>query len=105
MAIQGFVKSLDAKSAVAVGTELGVAGRPYISWQVETSGTPDSITVSLEGRLDGSLTYRTIKEVTSTDGQILEFANTPLAMRSVRLNFTAISGGTNPKVTGWISAI
>ena len=65
----------------------------YVSWQMSYTGTPTSITVNLEGSLDGT-TWATVDTSTVTTGEI-RFLSSKL-VRFLRCNVSAyvVNGST-----------
>ena len=93
--------ALSAAASTGAGTTIVIPGGAT-TWTVQLlhTGSPTSVIVDFEGTLDGTnwLTFRTHTMASSND----EFVLTPVALVTVRLNITALSGGSTPTVTGWI---
>ena len=94
--------SLNAVTATGAGIAHGVGNRTKLSYQVKTTGSPTSWSVDLEGTIDGT-NWVVMDTLASTDATMIK---TPInaGLFLVRLNLTALVGGTNPTVTGTVLA-
>jgi len=96
--------SLNAATATGAGEELVLNGRTRITWDYTTTGTPSAISIKLQLLFTPGGTWRDADggALTSTTGDFqTEVATSAI---SSRLNWTALTGGTNPTLTGWIVA-
>ena len=66
------------------------------TWQTSETGSPASVTVNLEGSLDGS-TWSTLDTTSSASGSFATVSGKPV--RQIRCNLATLTGGTNPTVT------
>lgn len=64
--------------------------------QAEPSGSPTGCTVKLEGSLDGVSWFDLSGDLTCTSAVMLHITDKPVMF--VRVNLTALSGGTSPSV-------
>lgn len=90
--------SLNAVNATGAGTAFNV-GIPSNNWgiQITDTGSPASISITLQGSLDNGTTWNNIGSAITSTG--LSFiTNSPCSM--IRLNLGTLSGGSSPTVTG-----
>lgn len=73
-------------------------GVPAITWQTVFSAAPDTVTVLLEGSLDGT-NWFTIDTSTSTSGEIRSVNGT---YKSLRINNSAVANGAGKTLTATI---
>lgn len=93
---------LPAASSTGAGASFGNALTPggagvlqNFTWQTVTTGSPASVSVTLEGSLDGT-NWVTLDTSTSTGGEIRGVSGKPVAF--LRADVGTLSGGTNPTV-------
>lgn len=97
--------SLAAVGTVGVGTEIAVPpalGGGMISaftWDVVLTGSPTSVTVNLEGTIDGT-TWAVYDNYTGSADTQRHVANKP-GLR-LRANLTALTGGSSPTVSSGV---
>jgi len=99
----GPTTSLAAATATGAGTvvDLGVV-RSSHTMQTIVTGAPATVTVTLEGSLNGTTAWATLATSTSTTGDVQ--TATGKAVRYVRANLTVLTGGTAPTVTALIAS-
>jgi hypothetical protein len=92
--------SLVGATATGPGLEFDV-GRARNNWGVfiNTTGSPTSVSVSLQGSPDGGTTWYTITGAGSAAGYA---AVTSLPLTHIRLYLGTLSGGASPAVDAWI---
>lgn len=108
---QGYVPVPESAEAAVSGTKSqafaiqNTIGRGYgISWGFTYPSAPVSASIQLEGAIndvDGEYTIIGTAQ-TGVSGYVEIFATLPELVNFVRLNQTALSGGTNPTVVGKI---
>lgn len=86
-------------SAIGAGTEyallLGPKGTPVITWQTVYSAAPSTVTVLLEGSLDGS-NWVTLSTSTVASGESKTVTG---SYKFIRANNSAVTGGTGKTLT------
>jgi hypothetical protein len=71
-----------------------------MAWQINTTGAPSGLSVTLQGSLDGVNWFSIGSAVTSDTLTVINLANAnagPYAF--IRANLTTLTGGTTPSVT------
>lgn len=71
--------------------------QPMFTWQTVITGGPASVTVALEGSIDGGTTSFSLDSSTNTSGEVKHL--TGKGALQVRANLTTLTGGTSPKVS------
>lgn len=99
----GPTTSLNAVTTTGAGTvvDLGVV-RSTHTLQTTVTGTPATVTVNLEGSLAAAGPWATLVASTSTSGDVQTVSGK--AVRYVRANLAALTGGTAPTVTALIAS-
>jgi len=93
---------LNAAAATGAGAEFAVPVIPAgglasnFTWQTVVTGSPASISTTLEGSNDGT-NWTVLDTSTATTGEVRSIANTPVAF--IRANLGTLTGGTSPKVS------
>lgn len=98
-----------ATLAISVGGILTIpAGKAYnaFSVSVNTTGSPSSYSVKLQGMADptGSV-WTDIGAAITADGNYSLAAATGIYFTAFRANITAVSGGTTPKISMYFTAV
>jgi hypothetical protein len=100
---------LNAATATGAGSAFAVPTIPTAQrggfiqtmvWQIVTTGSPSSISVTLQGSLDGVSWFSIGSAVTTATLTLVNLANAnagPYAF--IRADLTTLSGGTSPTVT------
>jgi hypothetical protein len=93
----GTAVNTQAFSTVSAGAtvDLGYA-RGTHTMQTKSTGTPATVSITLQGSLDGS-TWATLATSTSTTGDMQQAVDKPV--RYLRANLGTLTGGTTPTVT------
>ncbi len=96
-------KSLDAATATGAGFAI-MFDEPKANYSLFASwtGSPSSVTIHVEGTIDGDNWFNVDQVSTSATPQILKGG--PFPVIGLRANLTALSGGTSPTVTAWVAA-
>jgi len=96
------IKSLDAATSPTVGAA-GFFDVPKakFSMQVEVTGSPTSISLELDGTIDG-VNFFFMGQW--SPGQAFLAVINACVVKGVRANLTSLSGGTSPTVTATIAA-
>lgn len=101
--------SLNAATAAGPGTEVvfapyGDGELPYgFTWQVVITGSPTTATVVLEASLDG-VNWATVDTNTGAAKPIEVRSLASFKALMLRANLTALTGGTSPTVSAYITA-
>ena len=74
----------------------------HYTWTTLTTGSPASVTVNIEGSIDGTNFYQLDQSV-NTSGELRSIANKPV--RWIRANLATLTGGTAPTVTVQIMVV
>ena len=96
-------RSLDAVTSTGTSDTLIFRQVPE-TWTVQTTttGTPTTVTIDVEGSMDGETFHQVAQHTVSGTGDLFHVVNTPL--RYIRLNLTTLTGGTSPTVTAILEA-
>lgn len=96
------IQSLVAATAVGAGGSYDLSGC-YSKFTLQTvvSGAPTTVSVVLEGSLDGT-NWTTLATSSSTTGDQQSVADKPQAY--VRARVATLTGGTSPAVSAFIAA-
>lgn len=95
-------KSLAAATATGAGTSSSSFGLlSKHSWHVIVTGSPASVTVNLEGTIDGS-NWFTLDSSTTTTSEMRHVVNKPVTQ--IRANLATLTGGSSPTVTVTIAS-
>lgn len=94
------VTSLSAATAIGAGAAVDCEGARAYALDVRVTGAPTSVTVALEGTIDGA-NWGSIGSVTAAG--LTWYVDKPVVR--VRANLTVLSGGTAPAVTAEILAV
>lgn len=95
-------KLLDAVTATGAGAAFSVPEKPTggqfgaFTWQIIITGAPTSITVNLEGSLDGTNWFQ-LDTYTGSANAMQHVVNKPVAY--LRGNLVTLTGGSSPTVT------
>lgn len=74
----------------------------HFTWTTVITGTPATVTINLEGSIDGTNWFQMDQSV-AAGGEMRSVINK--AVRWARLNMTTLTGGTSPTVTGVVMAV
>lgn len=96
--------SLNAATATGVGTTISFdCPKSNVSMQVVLTGSPTTVSVPLEGTVDG-VTFIQLVLFNQGSGNNAIVASSGKPVVAVRANLTVLTGGTSPTVTATISA-
>jgi len=70
------------------------------TFQINTTGVPTALTVSIKASIDGENFHEIILHDVIADGNIFHLGDRPVT--SIQANIASISGGTTPSVTLFI---
>jgi len=88
-----------ALSATGTTSGFNVPGSDVHTIAAIVTGSPSGCTLHLEGSLDGTNWFDISGDQTCTSNLMFHVVNRAVAQ--VRMNLTALTGGTAPTVTGW----
>lgn len=97
------VQSLSGATSPGAGAAADVSGCLSFAMQVVHTGLPTTITVELEGTINGTHWVTLATWTNLAPGDIVFVVDKPVAQ--VRANLTALLGGTSPTVSAWIIAV
>jgi hypothetical protein len=93
--------SLNAATAIGPGSVIVFSGpQTTVSMQVTFTGAPTTLTVVMEGSLDG-VNFTTLGTATNPTNNAIVTSTTTEALYA-RANMTVLTGGTSPTVTARI---
>lgn len=108
--IAGYLTSLNASTANATGTsfDLGAARRVFAAQgkitRASTATSPTTVTLRLQGSLDGNVWTNLSAAVNATTGGVIFASTVSVAVTRVRLNSTGKGAGAGAfTVTGLIA--
>ncbi len=87
-----------AQAITGTSVVISMKGRTSLSWQYVTTGTPTTVSIQLEGSVDGT-NFETIDAPQADLLGVLVLGTSSSVLNQVRLNLTALSGGSSPTVT------
>lgn len=94
---------LNAVNATQVTDQVEVPGATKYAVQASTTGSPSTVSLRLEGSLDGVGWFDVLAFSPSSTPTIRWVVDTPV--RFIRLNLSQLSGGSSPTVTASVLAI
>lgn len=91
------ITALSAVTSTGAGSSNSLgSGLEKHTWEIVVTGAPATVSITLQGSIDGTNWY-TLDTSTTTTSEMRHVVNKPV--RFIRANLGTLTGGTSPTVT------